>query len=249
MKWTNILIILLIYFLSSISAVHAKIRVGTVHFDPPYVFSLDQGFEMQLIRLVCHQMKETCDIIPMEYFSLFTNLKNDTIDIAIDSIPFYISSNASNSEYIYSYPYLLSKGQFLILKNNPTNSIQNLAKGSRVGLVRESMVPNEGVFYDFFATNYGSAFQIVLFNDIESLIANLSNGAVSAAFIDNNEAKYWMLKGVDKFKTLGKTMKVADGIGIMALPKNQPLINQINRQLREIEDGKEYINLYNIYFN
>jgi predicted nucleic acid-binding protein len=42
-------------------------------------------------------------------------------------------------------------------------------------------------------------------------------------------------------------MKVADGIGIIALPKNQLLINKISQILKQIEDGKLYINLYNTY--
>lgn len=249
MKWTQILIALLIYFISSISVVYAKIRVGTVNFDPPYIFSLNQGFEIDLIKLLCQRMNETCNIIPMKYFALFTSLKNDTIDIAIDSIPFFITQDPSNNDYIYSYPYLLSLGQFLILKNNPINSVKDLTKNSKVGVVRESMVANEGVFAVFLISKYDSNFQIILFDDVESLIADLSTGKIAAAFLDNNEANYWALNGDGEFKALGDTMKVSDGIGIMALPKNQLLMNQIDQQLKNIENDKAYINLYNTYIN
>lgn len=247
MKWTNMLIAFLIYFSSSISAVHAKIRIGTVSFDPPYVFSLDQGFEIELIKLLCHRLNEECEISSMSYFSLFTNLKNGKIDLAIDSIPFYITQNSSNEDYIYSYPYLLNEGQFLTLKSNNINLVKDLPKGSRIGLVRESNIPNQGVFYDFFISKYDSNFQIILFDDMESLIAALSNGKITAAFLDKNEANYWELNGGDQFNALEKSVKVADGIGIMALPKNSLLINQLNQELKKIETQNEYINLYNTY--
>jgi hypothetical protein len=42
-------------------------------------------------------------------------------------------------------------------------------------------------------------------------------------------------------------MKVADGIGIIALEKNADLIAKINIQLKKIENDQEYINLYHTY--
>lgn len=248
LNWTNklVIVILILGWLPS-SLAYATIRVGTVKFDPPYVLSLDQGFEIELIKLICQRMNEECDLIPMAYFELFNELLKGSIDIGIDSIPFYLTKT-SDDPYIYSYPYLLSKGQFLVLRKSNIKTIKAIPQGATVGLVRESGEPGRGLFYLFFISKYGTNFQIKLFDDIESLINDLSDGNITAVFLDNNEANYWELNSEEEFIALEKPMKVADGIGIVALAKNQALINDINLQLAKIENDNVYINLYNTYF-
>ena|SRR3990167_170359 len=241
--------VLIVFFALPIAASDAKnIKVGTVLFDPPYVISLNQGFEIDLIKLLCQRIHAHCDLITMKYQALFKALDNGRIDIAVDGIDFYITPNPLNGHYIYSYPYLLSKGQFLVLQSSGIKSIDALPKGSNVGLVQENTIPSQGIFYSFFLAHYTPKFNVVLFADLDSLIAALSNGRINAAFVDNNEANYWELNGGGQFTALGKPIKVADGIGIIALPKNAPLIQQFNQQIKVIEEDQEYLNLYNTYF-
>jgi ABC-type amino acid transport substrate-binding protein len=234
----------IIYLCLPISLVHSDIKVGTVHYDPPYVFSLSQGFDIDLIHLICRHMNTSCVLIPMSYHEMFTQLNLGNIDIALDGIDFYTTPNRLNGNYIYSYPYLLSNGQFIALKNDKANSITELSKGSSVGLVQERNESDSGIFYHFISEKYGSQFKIKLFSSLPKLIEALNESKVSAIFIDNNEANYWIL---NEFKKLGKPMKVADGIGIIALEKNADLIAKINIQLKKIENDQEYINLYHTY--
>ena len=248
MRWIKNVSSVLILFLSISPTSYATIKVGTVAFDPPYVISLNQGFETDLIKLLCRHIHRQCSLIPMKYQALFSALENGQIDIAVDGIDFYITPNQLNGHYIYSYPYLLSKGQFLVLQSHGVKSVDALPKGSSVGLVQENTNRSQGIFYSFFMTHYTPKLKITLFPDLDSLIAALSNGRISAAFVDNNEANYWELNGGGKFTTLGKPIKVADGIGVMALPKNAPLIQQLNQQIKVIEGDQEFLNLYNTYF-
>lgn len=231
-----------------LSTYSASLKVGTVLFDPPYVISLSQGFEIDLIHLLCQRMQRECDLVTMDYFSLFIALNAGQIDLAIDGIDLYISPNPLNEGFIFSDPYLLSEGQFLATKQAGIASIAALPKGSQIGLVQEREPVTQGIFYNAFTKKYGSQFNVKLFNDLDSLIVALRDGKIDAAFVDNNEARYWLLNGGDNFIVLGKPVKVADGIGIMTIPANSNLIQQINQQLQNIEQDKEYIGLYNTYF-
>ncbi len=69
---------------------NALIKIGTVFFNPPYVFSLNEGFDIDLSQMLCKGLQEQCQLIPMDYSALFPALINGTIDIAIGgiSIPF-----------------------------------------------------------------------------------------------------------------------------------------------------------------
>lgn len=240
---------MIVFFSIFISKSYANINVGTVVYDPPYVISTSQGFEIEFIKLLCSKIKEQCTFLPMNYYELFTALNNKKIDIAVDGIDFYITPNQLNGNYIYSYPYLLSQGQFLVLKNSGIKDLSTLPQGAKIGTVQENKQPDQGIFYDYFMTHYSPKYNLVLFADVESLIAALGTGKISAAFMDENQSNYWSQNMQGQFLELVKPFKVADGIGIMALPSQKKLIQKLNQQIKIIENSPEYIQLYNTYIS
>ena len=244
----KVLLSLVVFFSLPFSISYSSIRVGTVISDPPYVTSLKQGFEVELMQLLCLRMNEQCDFVTMDYYALFTALDNHQIDLAFDGVPFYIPPNSLNGPYIFSSPYLSNEGQFLVLRGSKIKSVNDLPLGGHVGLIEEKQQVTEGIFYQFFSKKYGSKLHLKIYADLETLIAALSDGNIPAAFLDNNEANYWKLNSGNKFNTLGKPMKVADGIGIVASPKNGLLIKRINQQLKQMQTNEAYIHLYNNYF-
>ena len=134
------------------------------------------------------------------------------------------------------------------LKKNKYRTIDHIPKDAKVGIIQELEAPG-GIFDQFFTDTYGSRYQIVPIRDLATMIEYLHDGKVDALFLDIYEADYWLQNGGDRFITIGNPMKVADGIGIMASPKNAALIQQINQQLQIIENNQEYINLYHTYIN
>ncbi|KTD76455.1 transporter substrate-binding domain-containing protein [Legionella waltersii] len=241
-------IIRLVFLLLIVSPCYAVINVGTVEFDPPYVISLNQGFEIELVKSICHQLNQECIFKRMDYNKLFSALDSGSIDLAMDNIDFYVSPNALNGDYLYSFPYLLSKGQFLVLKSSGIKSVHDLPAGSKIGLVREQAQQNQGIFYNFFLNKYKSQFKVVIFDDLDSLLTNLTSGNIDAAFLDRGEVNYWVLDESKQFKALGNPMKVADGIGLMSLPSNASLMAQVNQALEQLEQSGEYSALYTTYF-
>jgi len=245
LKPLNILFVLCL-ILSNAYAI-PPLRIGTVPFDPPYIFSLSQGFEIDLMQRICKGLNTTCEFIPMKYNALFIRLNEQKIDLAMDGIDFYINKNPLNGPYIYSLPYLLSKGQLLIRKKNPATKITDLPPQTKIGIIKEHSERGSGVFFDFFENKYGTQYKLIQFGDVDKLIAALGSAQIVAAFLDNNEANYWILNGNGIFKALGDPIKVADGIGIAANPENTALIAQVNQQLQLILNSPTYVNLYNTY--
>ena len=232
----------LIYLSIGISTSYANIKVGTVFFYPPFSMSAGTGFDAVMVREICNHLHEKCESIPMDYYQLFSALDKGEIDIATAGIT--ISADKSDN-YIYSLPYLLSKGTFLVLKDTQARSTDDL-QGEKVGIMREGL--REGVFYQYLRTHYPKQFEILTYNEMEDLIDALKKGTISAAFTHESTAVYWKLNGDKQFRTLGKSLMVGDGIGIMAAPKNRALIQKINQQILKIEKDKLYFDLYNTYF-
>lgn len=235
-------ILLLCCFLFPLTG-NSNIKVGTLFFDPPFVLSLGEGFDIDLVRLLCKGLNEQCELIPMDFNKLYSALNSGKIDIAIGGIS--ISSDREQN-YIFSLPYMICKRQFLVLQSSQIKTMDDL-NGTTVGVIEGD--PHGGVSYQYLVSNYQGKFQIKQYDDMEDLVTALSSGAISAAFLHRSSVLYWVQNGGNQFKPLGQVLILGDGIGIMALPKNQPLIQRINDQLQAMEKDNVYLNLYKTYFS
>ncbi|WP_176695294.1 transporter substrate-binding domain-containing protein [Legionella massiliensis] len=235
--------VLLLFAVTSLSALHAEIKVGTKVFYPPFVTSPASGFDIDLMKMICLRLKEECRFIPMNFNNIFSHLDQGKIDVAIGGISISLKRM---EKYVFSTPYLVSKGQFLILKNSNINSVSEL-EGEEVGIIRGE--DDGSAIYQILIKNYGSKFQIKQYNDVEDLISALSKQKITAAFIHRDAAIYWIENSGNQLQALGKPEVIGNGIGIIALPVNAPLIQRINEQLEAIEKDNSYLELYRIYLH
>lgn len=242
MKLKTGLVLSLLCFLWNVSPLYANIKIGTVHFYPPYVISAQEGFDIDLLRKVCTRLHEECDLILMDFKQLFPALREGKIDLAISGLTI---SKKDHTFYIYSMPYMISKAQFLILKNSEMESINDL-KGKFVGVLRGNK--EYSVFYNYLSKS-NEHFQIIQYNNTVDIINGLTSGAIAAAFIHGPAARYWEENGKGQFKRLGSDFLLGDGISMLALPKNAPLIHRINKQLRQFVKDGTFLQLYKRYFS
>lgn len=235
-------LILFIYLLIGNASAYANLKVGTVFFYPPFVMSITTGFDVQFIQKICENLQIKYDLVPMNYNELYTSLATGKIDIAIGGITI---NSAGPENYIYSLPYILSKGAYLVLKSSNINSIDALS-GAKVGIVRG--MQDGDVFYTYLVAQNTQQFQIIQFDGMDDLVTALSNGEIAAAFTHESTVLYWGLNGGGQFKTVGDPVRVGEGIGIMSTPKQASLINLINKQIQNLEQSGFYMNLYTTYF-
>lgn len=243
MKFKARLIAGIICFSLLTSVAQANVKVGTVYFYPPYVMSVNQGFDIDFIRLIFKRLNIDFQFIPMNYNQLFTALDTGEIDIAISGLSISIERQ---KKYIFSLPYMLSRGQFLILKDSPIKTMNDLI-GQNVGVIKGT--ESGGVFFSFLFSKFNNIFKIIQYDDIEDVISALANGDISAVFTYKHSADYWVQNGGNKFVEIGPERIIGDGIGVMALPSQAPLIEQINQQLKVIEKDGSYLKLYSTYFS
>ncbi|KTD17752.1 transporter substrate-binding domain-containing protein [Legionella jordanis] len=229
-------------FLFSTTFTYATVRVGTVFFFPPFVTSLNEGFDIELVRSICQRLNLSCELQPMDFNKLFPALDNGSIDLAIGGI---VISQIRQQKYDFSLPYMLSKGQFLVTQNSNVQTVNDL-KGQKVGVIKGEQ--DNGVFISYLNDNFPGQFSVSQFDDMEDLITALSANQISAAFTHESTALYWQENGGGQFKLLAGPVLLGQGIGIMALPKNAALLQQINQALQDLEKDGSYLNLYQTYF-
>ncbi|HHF7345697.1 TPA: transporter substrate-binding domain-containing protein [Legionella feeleii] len=222
--------------------VYANVKVGTVYFYPPYVISTEEGFDIDLMHMLCRNLQEDCQFVPMSFDELYPALDKGDIDIALAGIP--IPKN-QQGPYIYSLPYMISKAQFLILKGSGIHSMEDL-NGKSVGVILVDKAQNN-VFYDYLCTGT-EQFDIKEYRDIDYLINALTDGSIAAAFLHRSAANYWVVNGDNQFQTLGDTFLLGAGVAMVALPKNMIFIQRINQQLQQMEQDGIFLSLYKMYF-
>ncbi|WED42106.1 transporter substrate-binding domain-containing protein [Legionella cardiaca] len=241
---SQVKILLLFFCLFTSFSGYSNIKIGTLTYDPPFIISATQGFDIELSGLLCKYLQEECQLIPKKNSTrLYKALQNQEVDLAIAGITI---SQSRKSDFIFSLPYLLTKSQFLTLKNSNIDSIEDL-KNTTVGVIRDEL--SGGVLYHYLVNNYQGQFKINQYDDVEDLLDALNNKTLSAVFLYRSDVVYWHENGGNSFKPMAPVVMLGEGIAIMALPQKIKLIERINKVLLQMEKDDIYLRLYKTYFS
>ncbi|RUR13806.1 transporter substrate-binding domain-containing protein [Legionella sp. km772] len=232
----TLLVALLLSLLSLCS--QAALNVGVLVFDPPYVYSPSEGFDIDLTRDICTSLKTECNLVFMNYHEFFPALDTGKIDFAIGGI--FIQPSP---KYIFSLPYIVGLGQFMTLRGSPYQKIADL-KGTTIGVIKGN--PSGSLFITYLQNSY-PGFKINEYDSISDIVTALNNKSISAAFMRRSSVKYWT-QNCTLFAELGPIDEIGFGIGIMSTPQNAALIERINQILMVMEQNNSYLNLYSTYF-
>ncbi|HHF7365222.1 TPA: transporter substrate-binding domain-containing protein [Legionella bozemanae] len=236
-------IVFITLLFNSLFAYCDKLIIGVLNFAPPFS-SADTnnhyfGFSIDLVNEICKRINATCIYKAIDLNSQFKDLNDGVIDITL--LPSPIPSTTPE-DYVFSLPYITSKGQFVALKSSDINSIEDI-KDKKIGALQVT------TFQYNILPNYTSKENIKTYPQVTSLIQAVSHHEVDAALMNENVAKYLLLnKTLDGFQLVGQPIITGNGYGIIALKKNAPIIDKINKTLLQIEADGTYLALYNKYF-
>lgn len=231
------------FFFSTLS--HSTVRIGTLVYNPPFVISSSEGFDIDLSHLLCSRLKIKCQLIPIKNTKqLYQALENGQVDLVIAGVTI---SPARQKDHVFSLPYMLSKGQFLTLKDQSHINSEADLEGSTVGVIKDEL--SGGVLYAYVLNKYQGKLKVNQYDTVENMFAALSNKTISAVFLYRSDVNYWNHNYGNLFKTLGPVVTLGEGIAIMAQSKNSNLIDRINKVLQQIEQDDTYLALYKTYFS
>lgn len=239
--------IILFLFLASPLA-QAELKIATPFFAPPFVFSASTGFSIDMINLVCQGLNEKCTIKQMRFNDMFGTIATGKADLAIGGIAI---AEKGQTPFLFSQSYMQSRAQFLIRvdeasKYKSTSDLIDVTVGIIKGLGQPGH--NESFYNNYLTTNYNNAFKVKEYDNMEELIDALNNREIIAAFFNEGIAHYWVLNGGNQFKTLDRPVAIGLGIGIMAAPTNQALMDRVNAQIQRLTQDGSVKALYDIYF-
>jgi ABC-type amino acid transport substrate-binding protein len=252
----KLIIFLALLIVVNTLAYSKPLHIGVVNFAPPFSSAINlntgktanpnkanethhfYGFCIDLMDEICVRIQETCHYKETELGEKQLNdLRKGTIDVTFLTSPV---SSTTDKDYIYSLPYIPSRGQFIVPEGSKINSLDDLV-GKKIGTFQASALKNTIV------AKYTSLKNIKEYTQLTQMLDALNTHQVDALLINASFAKY-LMNNVERLKPIGKPMELGMGYGMIALKHNQALIDQINKALLQIESDGTYTTIYNKYF-
>ncbi|MER8120408.1 transporter substrate-binding domain-containing protein [Streptomyces sp. SID8366] len=204
---------------------------------PPFqsvVHGKVQGFDVSLIDLVAKDLGVKQQIVdtPFENFKTGAFLNSGQCDLAAAGMTI-TPERAKNVDF--SDPYFEATQAVLVAKNSGITSLDG-AKGKKLGAQAQTTGED-------FAKKKG--LDPVSFASSDAVLNGLRTGQVQAVIIDYPVVQGWLKDKAtaDKFKVVGN-LKTGEQYGFTVKKGNKPLLNAINKALKDAKADGTYKKIY-----
>lgn len=226
-----------------------RIRFITDSDYPPFQYFDEEGvltgFNVDLARAICEAIGVECDIRPVEWEDLYTDLDNGEADAAIASIR--IDAEAL-TKADFSSRYYATPARFVTRKESDFKDIRpETIEGKKVAVAR-------GTGHEAFLKQYFPTAQVVPFDSVDEAQMALKGGQVDLVFGDGIGLTFWIngvtSEGCCEFRGgpfLDSTY-FGEGVGIAVKKGNRHLAEVLNYGLEQVHSSGRYEELFLRYF-
>lgn len=234
-------------FCANIFAADIKnIRFATEATYPPFEFVDEsgqiQGFDIDLAKALCQQMKAQCTFTNQSFNSLIPSLKLGKFDAIIATLSMTPERmkqvSFTNSYYEPSVSFVAPVNKHYVLANVPGKIV-----GAQLGSTMEKYLQEK----------YAGKITIKTYASIQEAFLDLVSGRVDLVLADTAVAHAWLIDNNDKQFGVVETPIVdhqylGSGYGIAVDHKNSDLLNALNAALADIKKNGMYEKLVHKYF-
>jgi len=203
------------------------------------------GFNVDLARLICDEIKVACTIQARPFASLLDALDSNQGDAVIASI----AENAeSRKRADFSDPYYRSPARFVARADSPIGDVlPELVAGKKIAVVA-------GTTHEFFLRQMFTQAEIRAYSTAEQARAALKDKQVDLLFGDGIALSFW-LNGTDSAGCCAfrggpflDSRYFGEGVGIAVKPGNDVLRQAFNWALFQIWEKGSFTDLWLRYF-
>jgi polar amino acid transport system substrate-binding protein len=215
---------------------------------PPFHFALPDGslagFDIDLARAICEELKIACTIQARRFDLLADALNANDGDALIASLRIDAQSRA---KFDFTAPYYATPARFVSLAATKLEAIPEGLAGKRVGVIGKTA--HEAYLQTFFPKALRKAY-----GNRAALYAALKSGEIDAFFDDAIISSFW-LAGTDAQKCcvfrggpFTESRFFGEGVGIAVKKGNRSLRLALDYALLRLEERGVYTDLYLKYF-
>lgn len=189
------------------------------------------GFDVDIANAICQEIQANCTFHSQPFDSLIQSLKMKRFDAAISGMGI---TEARKKQVLFSEPYFNSSAAFIAKKGKDFSTVKNIG------------VQN-GTTYQNYLTKEKPAVSVKAYASYQNAILDIQNGRIDAIFGDVPVLAD-MAKKVEGLDFVGERIEnpayFGNGLGIATNPKNQALIEQMNKGLAAIKANGAYQKIY-----
>lgn len=197
------------------------------------------GFDIDLAKALCQQMKSECTFTNQAFDSLIPSLKFRKFDAVISGMDI---TPERSKQVTFTTPYYANSA-LVIAKKGQYQSFAQL-KGKRIGM-------ENGTTHQKYLQDKHPEVKTVPYDSYQNAFIDLKNGRLDGVFGDTAVVNEWLKNNPQ----LGPaTEKVTDaqyfgtGLGIAVRPGNKALLNKLNQALAEIKANGTYQKISDKWF-
>ncbi len=248
MKTTSfaVVTIAVLTFVCAATADELKLKIATEGAYPPFN-SIDAsgnlvGFDVDIAKAVCHEMKATCSFIAVPWDDIITRLENNEYDLIVASMS-YTDTRARRMEYSDSY--YRSHSAFAGDPNRFKDISPAALKGLRIA------AGSQTIQSEYLQKAYTES-TIVLTKDQPEAQKLLQAGEVDLVLADSIDLlTFLQAPESSKFDYVGDPVTndfLKSSAHITAHKGNRALIAKVNEAISQIRLNGTYDRINNVYF-
>ena len=220
-----------------------KLKLGTEGAYPPFnlIDASGQvgGFDVEIGQALCAKMAVECEVVTSDWDGIIPALNARKFDFLIASMSITEERKAAVD---FTEPYYTNKLQFVAPKGGEFKTDKTSLKGKVIGAQRATIA---GTWLE---DNLDGVVDIKLYDTQENAYLDLSSGRLDGILADTFVQWEWLKSDAGQsFEFKGEPVFDNDKIGI-AVRKNDPLRERLNKALAEIVEDGTYKNINDKYF-
>lgn len=212
--------------------------VGTTPDYPPFEFIEDsdiKGFDIDLIKIIASKMGKEARIKRIKFSALVSVLNSNEVDMIISA---FSATPERAKSLTPSAPYYTTSFSIITKKEKNINSLEDLPKGSRVGVQTDSTMQE---FIHKFSINRQTSFNVLYNASNASLIEKLKKGDIDAVIVEKVQAPDFVKNAPELVHfPVSKNIKSNEKQSyVIGLKKGSKVVNKVNKIIDEMNTSGE----------
>jgi putative lysine/arginine/ornithine/histidine/octopine transport system substrate-binding protein len=230
--------------LVSTSALADRIRIATEGAYAPFNFIDNtgalQGFDVDIAKALCAQMKAECDIVAQDWDGIIPGLRARRYDAIIASM----SITPERQRVVaFTDPYYSNVLAFIGPKGTEMSTDAASLRGKTLGAQRATIAGQ------YLQDNLGRNVTVRLYDTQDNAYLDLAAGRLDGMVSDKFPAYDWLqTEAGSRFEFKGEDIDIDDKIGIAVRQNDNALRERFNKALKEIVDNGVYAEVNARYF-
>lgn len=224
------------------------LKIATEATYPPFEYvdpnGQMQGFDVDVMKAMCLQMKVKCHFVNQPWDSLIPSLKMGKFDVLMGAIAI---TSPREKQVSFTNPYYQSSVSMVASKNAHLSLKKQSLKGKKIGV-------QGGTTFDIYLQEmYGPLITISRYPSEENALLDLQSGRIDAVVGDTPLIQQWLKNhGGKLYHIVGHPITdvkyFGKGDGFAVKKDNLALLSKLNKALSEIKSNGAYAAIVKHYF-